>query len=346
MKIAYIITGLACGGAESQLATICNALRKEHIVKVFSISSNIDIIDRFTGIDVETISLKDIRNFSILYSKLKSFNPDVVHSHMVHSNIIAPVVSYFLRKPCFITAHNVNEGNKLRMLTLKLVLRIFKPNVSHVSIKGIEFYKANKFCKDAEIYINPISLEKFSSGNKQRNSSVRWVNVASLTKQKRHDRLIKVFKEYLKKFPLDTLYIIGDGPEKKEISKLVNYYGLQGNISLIGKSNNISGYLKESDYFIMSSDWEGLPVAIIEALSSQVPVLSTNCGDIDTVIKNGYNGLLSDKTNSSLLTGMLNLRAISNLEYVDYATNARESVKKFSIQQIKCDLIKRYTSKI
>ena len=52
MKIAYVITGLACGGAEVQLATLCHELKGSHLVRVYSIASNASILDRFEGIDV------------------------------------------------------------------------------------------------------------------------------------------------------------------------------------------------------------------------------------------------------------------------------------------------------
>lgn len=344
MKIAYVITGLACGGAEVQLATICNELKNKHSLRVYSIAPCNEIIDRFKGVDVVFYDLTNPMNIFKIFFDLKTFDPDVIHSHMIHSNIISPLLAFLLRKKCFITSHNTNEGSALLSAFLKFSVRIFKPKVSHVSLKGVDSYKSGGLSDNIELYLNPIDLSKFSSGNINRNSLIKWVNIASLTKQKRQDRLIFVFDKYLKLYPDDKLYIYGSGPEKEALKDIIRNLGRSSSIILEGQCNDISNVLSTTDYFILTSDWEGLPVSIIEALSSNVPVVSTDCGDISTVIKDAYNGLICSKNESEILESMLNIRKLSNDDYKRMANNANVSTRKYSVDSIASRLVNDYES--
>ncbi|MCG9606868.1 glycosyltransferase [Vibrio alginolyticus] len=339
MNIAYIITGLACGGAEAQLATICDYLKDEHNVQVFSIANNNEILDRFSGVKVSFYNVKNIFHIYKLYSELKKFNPDIIHSHMIHSNIISPPIAKFLGKPCFVTSHNTVEGSKFRLNVLKLIYNIFKPNVSHVSKRSLTDYIDKGVCTRGEIYINPIDLLKFRKGSLTLNEPAKWINIASLTDQKRHDRMIRVFEEHLLKYPDDTLDIYGNGPNFTACQKLVSKLNLDDRIKLRGVSRDVSLPLASSDYFLMSSDWEGLPVSIIEALASCVPVVSTNCGDIDLVVNDGVNGAVCDIDNDSLLNAMNRIRELRGEEYSKLAQNAETSVEYYSVESISEKLV-------
>lgn len=346
MKIAYIITGLARGGAESQLATVCNHLKDNHDVAVFSIAGNKEIIERFQGVNVHFFPLRNISNFFRLYRELSRFNPDVVHSHMIHSNIIAPIYSRLLKVPCFVTSHNINEGSPVRFSVLKLVVRLFNPHVSHVSGKGRDDYLKNGVSCNEDLYINPVALGKFSLGSTVRNEKVKWINVASLTEQKRHDRLLKVFSRYLIHYPEDELEIIGSGPNLLECNKLIQKYNIGSNVTMLGARDDINSLLGGADYFVLSSDWEGLPVSIIESLSSNVPVISTNCGDIDSVIHEGFNGFLSFKDDNSLLESMIKARALSAEEYSKVSKQCSESTERFDVNHIVNVLESLYKSRL
>nr|WP_025532725.1 glycosyltransferase [Vibrio parahaemolyticus] len=346
MKIAYIITGLKFGGAEVQLATVCNEIKlnhKSHEVKVFVLSEHDDLIYRFNGTDVTFCNLKKVSGFTDLYSKLKLFSPDVIHSHMIHANIISPMLAFFVNSTCFITSHNTNEGSYFRIKLLKLICKIFSPHVSHVSKKGIQSYLEKNVSKEVLLYINPIDLRKFVAKSNGRNNDVVWINVASLTHQKRHDRLINVFAEFSKLYPNDILKIVGEGPLLSECEALIESKGLSKKVFLEGRRSDIPDLLYQSDYFVLSSDWEGLPVAIIESLSTGTPVIATRCGDVDTVIVEQFNGYLSDAgDDKALLDSMVKARSISDEEYSSIANNSKCSVQKFSSKEIVNNLLEMY----
>ncbi|MGR5167025.1 glycosyltransferase [Vibrio astriarenae] len=346
MKIAYIITGLACGGAEAQLATVCRNLKCNHEIVVYSIAENRDLLSRFEGVTVKFFPLKSFRNLIGIYNDLRIFNPDVIHSHMIHSNIIAPFLSKVLGKPCVITSHNTNEGGGLRFFILRLVVLLFKPHVTHVSKKGANSYIKKKLTPSVDIYTNPVSLSDFSCGKDTRNENVVWINVASLTDQKNHERLIFCFEKLIAHFPDDQLIIVGSGPNEESCMEQICALGIESNVKLLGSRNDINSLLGSSDYFVLSSDWEGLPVSAVEALSSKVPVVSTNCGDLDTIITNGYNGFLSNLSTSDFFQTMLIARTVDDNTYFELAANAKKSINKFDIDNVVERLEQKYFSMV
>ena len=118
MNVLFIITGLACGGAEKQLLDVCIYLKNNYgcNVKVISIASNNEIIDEFklSQIDVQVLPMNGINAFVKLISSIKKFKPDVIHSHMIHANIALALISPFIScKNLFCTSHNIVEGGKI-----------------------------------------------------------------------------------------------------------------------------------------------------------------------------------------------------------------------------------------
>lgn len=355
INVLYIITGLACGGAEVQLSTLTNSLNQdENIrVKVISIAAINEISSRFKNVDLEIIPINSLAGVLKLIKSALYFKPDIIHSHMIHSNIIGMILSLLCRCSCICTAHNTVEGGKLLLNLFYFLAWITKPYIYHVSSKGSDIYKKNFLLKNINIkqYINPIdfsSLQQKTSNLGDQNSVRKWVCVASLTKQKNHQRLLNSFKLYLASYPNDQLYIIGDGPERSFLESYAKSISLNDSVFFCGKKNNLGVILKEFDFFVLSSDWEGLPVALIEALYVGLPSLVTNCGDIEKVITNNKNGMIVDlnEADSIFHDYMLNMRKNNGSGYWDTVVFCQKSVEIFNIVNIKKYWIKKYFESI
>ena len=90
------------------------------------------------------------------------------------------------------------------------------------------------------------------------------------------------------------LLIVGDGVLREQLQNKINVLGLQNDVLLIGKVANVSKYLQESDVYVITSKYEGLPLSMLEAISSGLPIISSNVGGIKDVITEGLNGYLYD----------------------------------------------------
>jgi hypothetical protein len=128
------------------------------------------------------------------------------------------------------------------------------------------------------------------------------VSVGRLTEQKNFTLLVESYKLAFERGLGWPLLIIGDGDEKIKIEKLINKYKLNSQIYLLGHLNNPYPYIKNSGAFVLSSNYEGLPVVLIEAMALESPIISTRCptGPSD-ILEHGKLGLLVDVNNMEQL---------------------------------------------
>ena len=121
-RLLYLITGLDYAGAEIQVIQLCRGFRnKGYTVQLVSMLKPAAYLDELAELDVEVKTLNmdkgvpDPRKIFLLKRMIQAFKPDIVHSHMVHANLIARITRLFVKMPLLIcTAHNINEGGKLR----------------------------------------------------------------------------------------------------------------------------------------------------------------------------------------------------------------------------------------
>ena len=136
------------------------------------------------------------------------------------------------------------------------------------------------------------------------------VTVGRLEPQKNQKLLINAFSELAKKFPDYTLVIYGEGSLRKKLEKYIESKGLKDRVFLPGAKNNIQEYIKDASLFVLSSDYEGIPNALIEAMAIGLPCVSTDCspGGARELITNGENGVIVECRNSNeLATAMARL---------------------------------------
>ena len=121
MKILYVITGLAQGGAEKVVCDLANSMfEKGHEVKIAYLTGSVLTKPTHSEIELININLNSLMSFPMAYQKLskiiKNYQPDIVHAHMIHANILARLVRLTTPiKKLICTAHSANEGGKLRM---------------------------------------------------------------------------------------------------------------------------------------------------------------------------------------------------------------------------------------
>ena len=104
-----------------------------------------------------------------------------------------------------------------------------------------------------------------------------FINVGRLNRQKGQWFLIRSFRKVVNQHENARLFILGDGTLKNELKDLINELNLNEKVFLLGVQENVFPYLKNSNCFIFSSLWEGLPIVLIEALSMNLPIISTDC---------------------------------------------------------------------
>ena len=162
------------------------------------------------------------------------------------------------------------------------------------------------------------------------------IGAGRLTKQKNFELLLEAFSRISSEFPNYNLYIYGDGPNKGKLLELSNKLGVSEKVHLPGRTDKLSDEMEKASIFVLSSDYEGMPNVLIEAMALGLPCVSTNCdgGGAQFLIENGVNGLLVPKNDVDALScAVLNLLRNESLK-TDIGNNARKIIDRLSPSKV------------
>lgn len=342
MKILYVITGLGLGGAEKVVCDLADQMiLKGHDVKIVYLTGSVLVKPVSSRVELLALHLNSASNIfgaSRKYKKIiRDFSPDVIHSHMIHANIFARLnhLSFkYIRLIC--TAHNSNEGGRVRMLAYKLTnfLSNLNTNVSQEASESL--ISKGAFNKNNLITVyNGIDLNKFNFFNKDKNSNeLSFLSVGRFNKQKDYPNLfqaISILKNTIDKEV--KFYIAGEGELRPQLEQLIVDLGISDCVVFLGKRSDIPTLLNKADYFILSSRHEGLPTVVIEAMACGTFVIATDCGGSAEIM--GDTGLLVPPQDSKALAEAIK-QAVSKtpLEIQENNFKARQRVEKlFSLEK-------------
>lgn len=307
MKILHIISSPSAGGAEVYVKDLSiNMVSKGNEVFILFLNSASDIgrdqeyekkflLDlKKNGINYDFIGYKARKNIFFGIKRIRKLTaiikPDLIHCHLYY----AAVYALFTKKYKIIyTHHNIKLGAP------KFLYKIFDTRIN--AYIGICYSCQNmlkKITKKPVIKINnAVDIKKINKKIDNINkTSVKIIFVGRLSKQKNIDLLLKALKETNNKGV--TLEIAGEGPEKEKLQKLVKELSLVDTVKFLGNQSDIPKLLSNSDIFAMSSSYEGLPIALIEATLTGLPCIVTNVGGCAEIIHQAMNGIVIDDNNN------------------------------------------------
>lgn len=267
----------------------------------------------------EVIIIPEILNplLSGYTSKLRKFckihSIEIIHIHFTFSlafslafsirNFKIPIVYHWHNPPValieFLTQKNSLTG-KFRRSYSRLIARFTDIMVinRHISMsKEISnLLVNNKWTQQNKlVYLpNGIAISKSQNENNKEKSSVVPIigTVANFRPQKDHETLLKAFSILLKTGIQCELWIIGDGPTKRAMEMLANQLGIVSFVRFLGIVTDPSELFRKFEVFVLSTNYEGHPLVILEAMSFGVPIVATRISSIPEIITNGENGLL------------------------------------------------------
>lgn len=300
MKILYVITGLGVGGAERVVTTVADRMvNAGHTVKIVYLVGNADVMPNSQNIELITLNLKSFSRLFIAVKRLRdiilNYQPDVVHSHMFHSNILCRIVNSITPiNKLICTVHNSNEGGQVRMLAYKFTnfLSDVNTNVSEEATDSLVVKKAFKKSQITTVY-NGIDTEYFKFDQFERNllrnqfnipkDKKVLISIGSLTEQKDYPNLFKAIQKLPNRNDY-KFFIVGDGPLQDELYDLVGSMGLNDTIIFLGIRRDIPSLLSMADIFVLPSAWEGFGLVVAEAMSCERIVVATDCGGVKEVL--------------------------------------------------------------
>lgn len=304
MKILYVVTGLGSGGAERVVCDLADGMfSRGHDVKVAYLTGEALTKPDHKEIELIKVNLNDFKSLLPTYIRLakiiRKFRPDVVHSHMVHANIIMRLVRITAPIDKLIcTAHNSNEGGALRMLSYRVThnLANISTNVSQEATEAFEAMGAVPNNGMQTVY-NGIDLEKFNCIPEARAKLKQELDltedcriilaVGRFNEQKDYPNLLKAVSLLKKEitYPFKVI-VAGDGELRNLIEDMVGSLSLKKEVVLLGRRNDIPELMSAADLFVLPSKYEGFGLVVAEAMACECLVVATDCGGVAEVLSN------------------------------------------------------------
>ena len=194
------------------------------------------------------------------------------------------------------------EGKTSTRIIARTLMRLADGYVFQ-TMEARDYYGGN-IAKHSEIIHNPLLKLPEETVMCEAGSKKEIVSVGRLNKQKNQQLLIEAFADICEEFPSYTLKIYGDGPERDRLQLLINDHALQSRVQLPGSTTEIIDKIRPTSLFVLSSIFEGMPNALMEAMALGIPCISTDCpcGGPRELIRNGENGILIPVGDKASLT--------------------------------------------
>ena len=318
-NLLYVITKLELGGAQTQLLSLAGGINK----RVFhaGVSASPGILSRaFASLDRVTIEntrflvrpihiIKDICALAELALLMRRRGIHLVHTHSSKAGIIGRIAARLAGVPVVIhTVHGWSFNDYQRCpvkelyIFLERVCAKFTDAIitvsEHDKAKGIvsgigttDKYELIRYGIDFSLY--PARDKGYLSRAFGLRESDKVVSMVGCFKpQKAPLDFLKVAVLTLGKFPGAKFLLVGDGKMRPVIERAVFDRGLQGKVILAGWRDDLPELLAGTDIFALTSLWEGLPISVLEALKSGVPVVATDTGGIKELVSEGVNGYI------------------------------------------------------
>lgn len=319
-KILFIIWALEVGGAERLLVKLAQKIpREQYVVTVACISrkgvwaselenNGIRVVcfDKRTGFDPLIL-------FRLL-SFIRSERPDFVNTYLWTADLWGRLAAILAGvKYIIVTEQNVDVWKRWYHILIDKILFKFTQCAICVSDEVVNYYRDKVGLKETQLKMipNAIDVSLFDDDDIQYDlrgqlgikvNEFVFTCSARLHIQKAHEVLIGAVKILRTKQVANfRVLLVGDGPRNHELRALVNAQGLETIISFLGLRQDIPRILLQSDAFVLSSDYEGLSLAILEAMAARLPIVATIVGGNPQVVENGSTGFLVPPRNPELL---------------------------------------------
>ncbi len=355
MKIIQVIPTLGTGGAEIMCENLTYELIKMgHTVIVVSLfDEETTITQRLTenGVDIRYMGKKlglDLSLFGKLKRLFKQEKPDAVHTHLYASKYAFVAAKRAKVKRVVHTLHSiaVQESPK----STRIVNGFF---FKHGGVTPAALSKLVQNTIVEEYGLLPESVPVIHNGVSLTNCIAKTdyhiddrfkiLHIGRFVEVKNHVGMVNAFKRFHEKFPQSELHLVGDGNTKESIEQLVQQYGLSSAVIFHGAQKNVFGFLHEADIFTLPSLYEGMPMTLIEAMGTGVPIVATAVGGVPDMLDD-QSAQLIPVDEAALSEAWENYYTNKELR-VSHGICAKEKAQAFSSEMMAKEYYKLYKLK-
>lgn len=302
MRIAYILTSIGSGGTEHLVLSLADKMHKRgHHVLILVLSPQ-GASPWSTHLDVRHLQMtrrpwSALRGYLRAARTLRSFRPDLIHSHNFHGNILGRLLK--LARPSvrvLSTFHNIYEGGPARMWAYSVTDRLSVGNVAvcrAVADRYIEIGVTSM--RKCQVIPNGIAAHEFVPSPTRRmemreqlatGERFVWLTAGRLAPAKGYPILLHAFAHVHTYAPFTELWIAGAGQDADtaRLRAVAAKVGLCYSVHWLGLRNDMPALLDAADAFVLASAWEGVPLALAEAMAMEKYVVATDVGGVGDLI--------------------------------------------------------------
>ena len=353
MKILQVIPYFCFGGAETMCENLTYALQKlGHEVTVVSLYNEHTPIARrmeAAGVQIEYLDKKlglDVSMVPKLMKIMKRVKPDVVHTHLDVVKYAALAARLTGVKRCVHTVHNVAqkeaEGLARKINRVYYRLGLARPVALSPEVQKTiaEVYGLPE--EKIPVIYNGIDLSKcVPKGEYADKETMILLHIGRFNGQKNHEGLLMAFQAVAQKYPNCRLSLVGDGELRPEMEALAEKLGIAGQVDFLGSQSDVHPFLHSADLFMLPSHYEGMPMTIIEAMATALPIVATAVGGVSDMVENEKSALLTQCDVPSVSDACIRLLEDSQLRE-RLGRQALACSVRFSAEQMATDYCKVY----
>lgn len=325
MRILYVITKSEIGGAQTHLMEVVRYMHYAgHDVLVVTgtagwLTNELAAI----GVDYEILPdlireinpAKDIKTITSICHILEDKHPDIIHCHSSKAGIVGRIAGAIKNVPAVFTAHGwaftsgVSSAKRIIYAAIEHMMLGITKKVICVSEFDRQLAKRwflHNYNRVVTVH-NGIVDKAFNSNIVREYSlPLKLISVARFSHQKNNMELIKAI-EQINKLYSDNLQLnmVGDGPLLSEAQTYVTSHKLGNDVHFLGSRTDVDDILNQNDIFCLISNYEGLPISIIEAMRAGMPIIASDVGGVNELVQDGVNGFLIPRGNISELVEKL-----------------------------------------
>lgn len=309
MRVAYVITQSdVIGGASIHLLDLATGILSMGIDVTVLVGGNGPLIQSLSNRGIHCISLKHLKRdiapvsdylaFRELRRHLKKLKPDIVHLHSSKAGVLGRLAARSVSIPTVFTAHGwaftegVSPTRRVIYRQIERYMARFSNRIITVSDYDRNLALAAGVGSNSLITTvhNGIPNLQNEPQEKEQDDSVTMIMVARFDKPKDHESVIRaVTGLHSTKW---KLHLVGDGPTYRQSKELARRNGIEDKVCFPGLCDDVPERLARADIFILMSNWEGLPLSILEAMRASLPTIASNVGGVPETVDDGETGFL------------------------------------------------------
>ena len=355
MRIVYMLTSLGMGGAERQVLELADRMvLRGHTVVLLVLRPGL-AEEWPTALDVIHLGmhrspLSVIAGMAKARRFLLAFRPDLLHSHSFHANLAARALKVLVPSVTVIsTVHNVYEGGWPRMLAYHLTDGLAHRTVAvskaaaerFVRLKAIPQHKCIVLANGIDIALFKPDAERREEKRTTMDAGGEfiWLAVGRIVPAKDYPTLLRAFAQVRASRGDARLWVAGaeaSAAEAASVRALTTDLGLKDAVRWLGLCRDVPALLDAADAYVMASAWEGMPLAVGEAMAMEKPVVATDAGGVREVV-GAAGAIVPSRAPDALASAMLHLMRSTPEERRTQGRAARERIRELFSMDAKAD---------